>query len=293
MSRIRNFTNIKINDQTIHAPSAGSLTVGGIPITGGGGGGLTAVTSFTSTNRLALFSGTGGNQLIDTAIYHTFNEDNGAIFHDQDGNHAIKLMPLELVLECDSGTQIKLENNSDTIRITGNIDMNGGSLTDLAEPTYNTDAATKEYVDNAVIKTTTLTLTPINIQNLHVFPGVQLVAGQSGYVTLVEAIEFQRDAQNPGYSATGVNLYVNYTGNFVDPTQTHVWKIPATAQQAGGTGFLDGLDPIRGISYNSSSFHPLPANGAPLLMADGPITGTGGSVNVRVHYRRLPSSIDD
>lgn len=284
----KSFASIQINGQQIYTNTAGSLSVGGTPV-GGEGGGVTATTSFTSANRLALFDGTSGNHLIDTAIYHSFNEDNSAILSDPSDMNRIYLSTGEITLSHDGVNELRISDSGIGI-YSSNVNFDGNPLKDVGAPQDPTDAATKQYVDSLQSLKTTITLTPSDIQNLHVYPGKRLVEGVNNYNTIIEGLEFYRAAQLTGYTAANVNFYLNNSSNSVDVTKNYTWKFPADAQQNGGEGLLSSLFELRGYAY-PTGYTPLGPGTDINLMADNPITGTGGNLLVRVTYKLEPSDI--
>lgn len=168
--------------------------------------------------------------------------------------------------------------------------MDDYKITNVGVPTNSGDVATKGYVDNnnGGVSSQWVTLTPSDIQGLHTYPGTSLVDGVADNIIIVDSLEFYRGEQGSAYSASGVNMFVNYMGNYVDPTKSYTWKIPADAVQAGGTGLLTSTGAIQGISVNNASFQPVPVGQGAILMSDSAITGTGGNVTVKVNYRLNP-----
>lgn len=304
MSR-NQFSTIRLNNYIVRANTRGSLIVGGVAVGGGGSGGVVSDTTFTQGNRLAIFNGTDGNTINDTGIYHQFNEDNGAFLYSPTGSNYIQLDSGEVRMQNEnSGNRVRIEENRITIRsytgdvrirgdtgvgISSELDMDDYKITNVGTPTNPGDVATKGYVDNNTgLSYQWVTLTPSDIQGLHTYPGKLLVDGVADNVIIVNSLEFYRGEQGSAYTATGVNMFVNYIGNFVDPTQSYTWKIPADAVQAGGTGLLTSTGAIQGISVNNASFQPFTVGQGAILMSDSAITGTGGNVSVKVNYRLSP-----
>jgi hypothetical protein len=313
MSVNQRFSNLKLNGYRIRAPTMGSLLVGGVSVGGGGGSGVLSETQYTTGNRLALFNGTDGNTIIDTRIYHESQEDGGAILKDQTDSHYILLSSQSVKLETDSGLGVELINNQNDINIYGNIlfddgqlKMNGGNINtnsghinldggninmgdgrilQLNQPVEDGEVANKSYVDVKTQYQTTTTLTASDIQNLHVYPGKTLVNAINGKTIFVDSLEFLRTTQGSTYTATGVDLYINYNGNYVDPSQTYTWKIPADGAQMGGQTLLTTTNQIRSVSYNTANYQPVKDNSDILLNATSAITGTGGNLVVRTSYR--------
>jgi hypothetical protein len=298
MSVNQRFTNLKLNGYRIRAPTMGSLLVGGISV-GGSGSGVLSQTQYTTGNRLALFNGTDNNTIIDSRIYHESQEDGGALFKDQSDSHYIYLTSQSVKLETDSGLGVELINNQNDVKVYGNllfddgqlkmnggdVDMGNGRILQLNQPTEDGEVANKSYVDEKTHYQTTTTLTPSDIQNLHVYPGKTLVNAITDKTIFVDSLEFFRTTQGSAYTASGVNLYINYSGNYVDPSQTYTWKIPADGAQMGGETLLTTTNQIRSVSYNTSSYQPVQINSDILLNATGAITGTGGNLVVRTTYR--------
>lgn len=306
MSR-NQFSTIKLNNYTVRAPTRGSLIVGGVAVGGGGSGGVVSDTTFTQGNRLAIFNGADPNTIKDTGIYHEFNEDNGAFLWDPSGTYHIRLDSGEITLRHDNnGNRVRIQEDGINIRsnsggvyirgdagvsINSELDMDEYKITNVGEPTNASDAATKNYVDtnnNGGVSSQWVTLTQSDIQGLHTYPGKTLVEGVADNVIIVDSLEFIRAEQGVAYSATGVNLFVNYMGNYVDPTKSYTWKIPADAEQAGGTGLLTSTGAIQGLSVNNASFQPVTVGQSAILMSTGAITGAGDAVTVKVNYRLSP-----
>lgn len=305
MSR-NQFSTIRLNNYTVRATTRGSLVVGGVAVGGGGSGGVVSDTTFTQGNRLAIFNGTDGNTINDTGIYHVFNEDNGAFLFSPTGSNFIQLDSGEVRMQNENtGNRVRVEESRITIRsytgdvrirgdtgvaISSELDMDDYKITNVAIPTNPGDVATKGYVDNNTggLSSQWVTLTQSDIQGLHVYPGKTLVEGVADNVIIVDSLEFIRGEQGVAYSATGVNMYVNYMGNYVDPAQSYTWKIPADAVQAGGTGLLTSTGGSQGISVNNASFQPVTVGQSAILMSDSAITGAGNAVTVKVNYRLSP-----
>jgi hypothetical protein len=167
----------------------------------------------------------------------------------------------------------------------GNINMGDGRILQLNQPIEDGEVANKSYVDDKTQYQTTTTLTPSDIQNLHVYPGKTLVNAINGKTIFVDSLEFLRTTQGSTYTATGVDLYINYSGNYVDPSQTYTWKIPVDGAQMGGETLLTTTDQIRSVSYNTAAYQPVKDNSDILLNSTGAITGTGGNLVVRTSYR--------
>lgn len=306
MSR-NQFSTIRLNNYTVRATTIGSLMVGGVAVGGSGSGGVVSDTSFTQGNRLAIFNGTDGNTIKDTGIYHEFNEDNGAFLWDPSGTYHIRLDTGQVSIQNENNGnrvritegQISIRSYTGNVRIQGEnlvqiyseIDMDDYKITNVGEPTNASDVATKNYVDNnnnGGVSSQWVTLTQSDIQGLHTYPGKTLVEGVADNVIIVDSLEFIRGEQGSVYSATGVNMFVNYMGNYVDPTKSYTWKIPADAEQAGGTGLLTSTGAIQGVSVNNASFQPVTVGQSAILMSTGAITGAGDAVTVKVNYRLSP-----
>jgi hypothetical protein len=251
---------------------------------------------------LAIFNGTDGNTINDTGIYHQFDEDNGGFLIDPSGTNYIGIntedvsMQNEMNIVRVTSERVRIASDNGSVRITAqngvqiysDVEMDGYRITEVGEPTDLSDVTTKQYVDNITINRISsrwVELGPSDIQGLHVYPGKTLVDGITDNVIIVDSLEFYRGEQMSTYSAAGVNLYVNYEGNYVDPTQSYTWKIPADAVQAGGTGLLTSTGGSRGLSVNNASFQPFTVGQGVILMSDSAITGTGGNVSVKVSYR--------
>lgn len=305
MSRNK-FSSITLNRYTVRAPTVGSLLVGGVAVGGGGSGSVVSDTTFTQGNRLAIFNGTDGNTIKDTGIYHEFNEDNGAFLWDPSGAYHIRLDTSEITLRHeDTGNRVRIENDGISIRsnsggvyirgdegvsINSELDLDEYKIINVGEPTNSSDVATKNYVDNHTggLSSQWVTLTQSDILSLHTYPGKTLVSGVPDNVIIVDSLEFIRGEQAVAYSATGVNLFVNYEGNYVDPTKSYTWKIPADGVQLGDTGFLTSTGGSQSISVNNASFQPVTVGQGAILMSDGAITGAGDAVTVKVNYRLSP-----
>lgn len=88
-----------------------------------------------SVDRIERTSGTGAPGTTDTYTVYLTNGQTGGTFQVYNGSNG-------------TGSGDFMSNG--TVPMTGDLQMGGHKITDLAEPTDNTDAASKEYVDDTI-----------------------------------------------------------------------------------------------------------------------------------------------
>lgn len=88
-----------------------------------------------SVDRIERTSGTGAPGTTDTYTVYLTNGQTGGTFQVYNGSNG-------------AGAGDFMADGS--VPMTGNLQMGGHKITDLAEPTDNTDAASKEYVDDTI-----------------------------------------------------------------------------------------------------------------------------------------------
>lgn len=88
-----------------------------------------------SVDRIERTSGTGAPGTTDTYTMYLTNGQTGGTFQVYNGSNG-------------TGSGDFMADGS--VPMTGNLQMGGHKITDLAEPTDNTDAASKEYVDDTI-----------------------------------------------------------------------------------------------------------------------------------------------
>ena len=88
-----------------------------------------------SVDRIERTSGTGAPGTTDTYTVYLTNGQTGGTFQVYNGSNG-------------TGSGDFMADGS--VPMTGNLQMGGHKITDLAEPTDNTDAASKEYVDDTI-----------------------------------------------------------------------------------------------------------------------------------------------
>ncbi len=198
-----------------------------------------------------------------------------------------------------TATDLTITAGNISMGLTGNIDMNGRWINDLADPVQAFDAATKQYVDDAVssgihvhtpvdVETTTALTTVVYAQGGNVFTVNETIAGNT--VVFSTAANLQVNDQlwfDNSFNGVVGNLayFVVSTPNTSSAVLTTVYNGVPVSNITSGSGLTESVRVNSGVGATLTAT----ANGA--IVVDGVSLSAGNRVLVDDQLNQIENGV--